>query len=79
MANPEGTPKNIDVNSLNRLPEKREQGWGVKKPEGQSIWGIDKPGEQEEAEEIDFPVRVFPSATWVGPFSRKSSERPKRD
>jgi hypothetical protein len=41
--------------------------------------GEPQAGEQEEAEEIDFPVRVFPPATWVGPFGRKSAKRPKRD
>jgi hypothetical protein len=33
MGTPEGTPKNIDGNSLDRLPEKKQPGWGVKKPE----------------------------------------------
>jgi hypothetical protein len=43
MATPEGTPKNIDVNSLNRLPEKRQTGWGVRKSDNLSPQGEEKP------------------------------------
>jgi hypothetical protein len=43
MATPEGTPKNIDVNSLNRLPEKRQTGWGVRKSDNLSPQGEERP------------------------------------
>ena len=33
-------------------------------------------GKQEEAEDFDFPVIVFPSATWPGPFDRRRVMEP---
>ncbi len=78
LSNPKQS-HNLDLSTLKPLPKERGVGSGVKNPESQGIQGTAKPGEQEEAEEIDFPLRVFPSATWVGPFSRKSIKRPKRD
>jgi hypothetical protein len=72
---------NLDLSSLKPLPEKREVGSGVKKPEDQGVQGRGKPREQEEPEELDFDIefKPLPPATYVGPLSRRRPQRPNRD
>jgi hypothetical protein len=70
---------NLDVSSLKPLPEKREVGSGVKKPESQSKLGSPNPAEEEGIDDIDFPVRPLPPATYVGPFGRRRPWRLNRD
>jgi hypothetical protein len=60
------------LSSLKPLPKEREVGSGVKKLESQGISGTAKPGEQEEAEQLDFdfpfPPEPLPPATYVNPL-----------
>jgi hypothetical protein len=70
---------NLDLSSLKPLPEKRKVGSGVKKLEIQSKLGSPNPAEEEGIDDLDFPVSPLPSATYVGPFSRRRPWRFNRD
>jgi hypothetical protein len=74
-----GNPLNIDPKTWRVAPEQSRFANAFRKSESPSLQGADKPAVQEVPEEFDLDIEIkpMPPATWVGPFGRDRSRKPK--